>query len=84
MAVTGGRGPESGVGPRGRGTGVRRGGLGRRLVREVADVLRAEGAQRLVAVAAGHDGVWPALLEDAGFTSVYAAIGRGGRALVVS
>jgi len=50
----------------------------------VADVLRAEGAQRLVAVAAGHDGVWPALLEDAGFTSVYAAIGRGGRALVVS
>ncbi len=74
VAVTGGRGPETAelvlvaVPP-----GLRRRGLRRRLVREVADVLRGEGAERLVAVPTGHDGAWLALLEDTGFTPVDAA-----------
>ena len=49
-------------------------GLGRRLVCEVADSLRARGAARLVARPAGGAGPTPALLRSAGF--VPAGAGR--------
>jgi len=49
-------------------------GLGRRLVCEVADSLRARGAARLVARPAGGAGLTPALLRSAGF--VPAGAGR--------
>ena len=42
-------------------------GLGRRLVCEVADSLRAQGAARLVARSAGGAGLTVALLRSAGF-----------------
>ena len=42
-------------------------GLGDRLVREVADALRAQGAERVVARPAGGDGRRLALLRGAGF-----------------
>ena len=49
-------------------------GLGRRLVCEVADSLRARGAARLVARPAGGAGLTPGLLRSAGF--VPAGAGR--------
>jgi ribosomal protein S18 acetylase RimI-like enzyme len=45
-------------------------GLGRRLVCEVADSLRARGAARLVARPAGGAGPAPGLLRSAGFVPV--------------
>ena len=54
--------------------GKRHQGLGRRLVCEVADSLRALGAARLVARPAGGAGPAPALLRSAGF--VPAGAGR--------
>ena len=52
-------------------TSLRRRGLGRRLVNEVADVLRSEGAERLVA--RPERGQCPAapLLAQAGFTAAF-------------
>jgi ribosomal protein S18 acetylase RimI-like enzyme len=54
--------------------GARRQGLGRRLVCEVADSLRARGAARLAARPAGGAGPAPGLLRSAGF--VPAGAGR--------
>jgi L-amino acid N-acyltransferase YncA len=54
--------------------GAGRQGLGRRLVCEVADSLRARGAARLVARPAGGAGPAPGLLRSAGF--VPAGAGR--------
>jgi ribosomal protein S18 acetylase RimI-like enzyme len=47
--------------------GAGRQGLGRRLVCEVADSLRARGAARLLARPAGGAGATPGLLRSAGF-----------------
>jgi L-amino acid N-acyltransferase YncA len=44
-------------------------GLGDRLVREVADTLRAQGAERMVARLPAGQGQGPALLRDAGFAA---------------
>jgi GNAT superfamily N-acetyltransferase len=57
--------------------GRRRRGLGRRLVAEVADALRSEGAGRLVARLEDGQGPAAALLARAGF----AAMPAGGRDL---
>jgi ribosomal protein S18 acetylase RimI-like enzyme len=54
--------------------GAGRQGLGRRLVCEVADSMRARGAARLVARPAGGAGATPGLLRSAGF--VPAGAGR--------
>jgi ribosomal protein S18 acetylase RimI-like enzyme len=55
---------------------LRRRGLGRRLVTEVADALRAEGAARLVARLAGDHRPAAALLARAGFTATTDADGQ--------
>jgi ribosomal protein S18 acetylase RimI-like enzyme len=52
-------------------------GLDRRLVCEVADSLRAQGAARLVARAAGGAGLAPGLLRGAGFVPAGAGHGPG-------
>jgi ribosomal protein S18 acetylase RimI-like enzyme len=49
--------------------GLRRRGLGRRLLAEVADALRADGAQRLLARPAGGQSPAAALLARAGFAA---------------
>jgi ribosomal protein S18 acetylase RimI-like enzyme len=51
-------------------------GLGRRLVCEVADSLRARGAARLVARSAGGAGLTVALLRSAGFVPAGAGHAR--------
>jgi ribosomal protein S18 acetylase RimI-like enzyme len=56
-------------------TGLRRLGLGRRLICEVADALRTQGAAHLVAGPAGGDDPMPALLRSTGF--VRAGTGHG-------
>lgn len=50
-------------------SGLRRRGLGRRLLGEVADALRADGAERLVARLEGPQGPVAALLARAGFAT---------------
>jgi ribosomal protein S18 acetylase RimI-like enzyme len=55
---------------------LRRRGLGRRLVTEVADALRAEGAARLVARLAGDHREAAALLARAGFAATTDADGQ--------
>jgi ribosomal protein S18 acetylase RimI-like enzyme len=49
--------------------GLRRRGLGRRLLAEVADALRADGAERLLARLEGAHGPAAALLARAGFVA---------------
>jgi GNAT superfamily N-acetyltransferase len=56
--------------------GLRRRGLGRRLVTEVADALRAEGAARLAARLAGDHREAAALLARAGFAASTDADGQ--------
>jgi ribosomal protein S18 acetylase RimI-like enzyme len=56
--------------------GLRRRGLGRRLVTEVADALRAEGAARLLARLAGDHRPGAALLAQAGFAATADADGQ--------
>ncbi len=56
--------------------GLRRRGLGRRLVTEVADALRAEGAARLVARLEGDPRPAAALLARAGFAATSDAEGQ--------
>ena len=56
--------------------GVRRQGLGRRLVAEVADALRSEGAACLVARLEGDDEPAAVLLAQAGFAASTDADGR--------
>lgn len=55
---------------------LRRRGLGRRLVTEVADALRAEGATRLAARLESDHGPTAALLAQAGFAATTDADGR--------
>lgn len=55
---------------------LRRRGLGRRLVAEVANVLRAEGAARLVARLEGGRGPAAALLARTGFAAPTGADGQ--------
>jgi GNAT superfamily N-acetyltransferase len=54
---------------------LRRRGLGGRLVAEVADVSRSEGAARLVARLGGDDGPAAILLARAGFAAISEADG---------
>ena len=56
--------------------GLRRRGLGRRLVTEVADALRTKGAARLVARLKGDQGPAAALLARAGFAATTDADGQ--------
>jgi ribosomal protein S18 acetylase RimI-like enzyme len=58
---------------------LRRRGLGLRLVTEVADALRAEGAARLVARLAGDHGPAAGLLARAGFAATTDADGQSAR-----
>jgi ribosomal protein S18 acetylase RimI-like enzyme len=53
--------------------GLRRRGLGRRLLAEVADALRADGAERLVAGCADAQSPVAALLARAGFVATVGA-----------
>jgi GNAT superfamily N-acetyltransferase len=59
--------------------GLRRRGLGRRLVTEVADALRTEGAARLAARLEGDHGPAAALLARAGFAATTDADGQSAR-----